>query len=275
MNTGFGFSEMLLIVGLIVVFFGSKELPALLRQIARFTAQMRRYSDRIRRELDEVARSTEPQVVPFAEQQAKKKELRSLYLSARSKLSQAEREEKSAAVMTALLELDVVKNSSMIMLYADMGAEVRTRSAISELLARGKRVVLPYCVNTSGEMSAAEIKSADTDIVIGSHNVPEPRPELRGKFFRSDLDVIVVPGVAFDLQGGRLGRGRGYYDTFLHDLRGKVPIIGVAFECQILTENLPFEYHDVPMTMVITERGIVFGAPVAGSQQYPALSPAG
>ena len=69
MNTGFGFSEILLIATLIVIFFGSKELPSLLREIAKFTAKVRRYSDRIKRELDDVTRSLDPQPVPFAEHQ--------------------------------------------------------------------------------------------------------------------------------------------------------------------------------------------------------------
>ena len=87
MNTGFGFSEMLLVLVLVVVFFGSKELPAFLREIAKFTAKVRRYSDRIKRELDEVTRSLDPQPVPpFADQQTKKEKLRTRYLSARKNL---------------------------------------------------------------------------------------------------------------------------------------------------------------------------------------------
>jgi 5-formyltetrahydrofolate cyclo-ligase len=120
-------------------------------------------------------------------------------------------------------------------------------------------------------MSAAEIFDADADIVAGANRIPEPRPELRKKFFRSDLEAVVCPGVAFDLQGGRLGRGRAYYDVFLRELRGKVPLIGIAFDCQIHKENLPFEYHDVPMDMVITESGVVAGA-AFGAGEHPSIA---
>jgi 5-formyltetrahydrofolate cyclo-ligase len=158
----------------------------------------------------------------------------------------------------------------MIMLYAEMGAEVITRPFIREMLRAGKRIVLPYVIEGGIDMGFAEIHDADADIIIGKKGVPEPRPELRTNYFRSDLEAVVCPGVAFDRQGGRLGRGLGCYDAFLRELRGKVLIIGIAFDCQIMPDKVPFDYHDIPMDMVITESGIVVGAPVA-----VAASPAG
>ena len=259
MNTGFGFSEILLIATLIVIFFGSKELPSLLREIAKFTAKVRRYSDRIKRELDDVTRSLDPQPVPFAEQQAKKKELRALYISARKKLSNEERANKSSIIGSHLMELEQVKKATMIMLYAEMGAEVITLPLINRLMNEKKRIILPYRLGGNNDLGIAEIHDTEKDIIIGKNRVPEPREELRKTFFRSDLEVVVCPGVAFDLQGGRLGRGLGCYDSFLRELRGKTPLIGLAFDCQILPENLPFEYHDVAMDKVITESGIVVG----------------
>jgi len=269
MNTGFGFSEMLVIITLILIFFGSKELPAFLREIAKITAKVRRYSDRIKRELDDVARSTEPQPVPFAEQIAKKKELRSYYASARHKLTGDEQERKSDAVMGHLLGLPTIQNATMIMVYVNIGAEVQTRKLIQELFARGKRVVIPYCLTGTTELGVAEIKNLESDVVSGVHNTLEPRSELRKTFFKSDLQVILCPGVAFDTSGGRLGRGKGYYDTFLRELRGRLPLIGIAYQCQILTETLPFEYHDIPMDIVVTEEGIVYGAPPLASATEP------
>jgi 5-formyltetrahydrofolate cyclo-ligase len=271
MNTGFGFSEILLIVTLIVVFFGSKELPRLLREIAKLSVKVRKYSDRIKRELDDVTRSIEPQQVPFAEQQEKKKELRARYISARKQLSDVERKEKSAAVIRHLMALEQVRNATMIMFYAEMGAEVITTPAIRELLNANKRIVLPYGIEGSNDLGIAEIRAIDADIVVGKHQVPEPREALRKTFFRSDLEVVICPGVAFDLQGGRLGRGRGCYDSFLRELRGKIPLIGLAYDCQLLKEPLPFEYHDIAMDKVITESGIVVGGEPTGE---PAGEPA-
>ena len=268
MNTGFGFSEILLVVVLVVVFFGSKELPAFLREIARFTAKVRRYSDRIKRELDDVTRSLDPQPDPMADHQEKKKELRLRYLSERKKLGEERRIAKSAAIAATVRECTVVKDASMIMLYAEMGAEVITRPLIGELIGLQKRIVLPYGAAGTNEMKVAEIFSVDGDIVTGAHGAPEPRAELRGRFFKSDIDAVICPGVAFDPQGGRLGRGRGCYDGFLRELRGQIPAIGLAFDCQMLTEPLPFEYHDISMDMVITESGIVVGASSEGNADH-------
>jgi 5-formyltetrahydrofolate cyclo-ligase len=265
MNTGFGFSEILLVITIVVVFFGSKELPALLRQIAKYTAKIRHYSDRIRRELDDVTRTHEPQSVPFAEQMTKKKELRAYYLAARKKIDENEREIKNTEIRNHLFSLDQIKKATMIMCYVDIGAETGTRETIRQLLNRGKRIILPYCTEGTTELGIAEIQDIDMDVVCGTMNIPEPKKELRKTFFKSDLQVIICPGVAFDIQGGRLGRGKGYYDTFLREMRGKIPIIGVAYDCQILLESLPFEYHDVAMDIIITESGIVFGAPTTSN----------
>lgn len=262
MNTGFGFSEILVIITLILIFFGSKELPAFLREIAKVMAKVRRYSDRIKRELDDVARSTEPQPVPFAEQIAKKRELRSYYIAARKKLTSEERGEKSETIKRHLLALDAVKNATMVMVYVNVGAEVETRSLIETLLDDGKRVAVPYCIEGTTELGICEVTSLERDVVTGVHGIPEPRKELRKTFFKSDLQAVLCPGVAYDGNGGRLGRGKGYYDTFLRELRGRLPLIGLAYQCQILSESLPFEYHDISMDMVVTEEGIVFGAPV-------------
>ncbi len=272
MNTGLGFTEMLLIVTLILLFFGSKELPFLLRDIAKFTAKVRRYSDRLKNELDEVTRSLDPQPVLFAEQKEKKKELRTFYIKARNQLTPEERSLKSSIICRRLMELEEVKRSAMIMMYVQMGGEVITIPAIEKLLQENKRIVIPYRIEGGNELGFAEIRNVATDIIIGKNKTPEPLPELRGKMFRSDIDLVVCPGVAFDLQGGRLGRGLGCYDTFLREFRGKIPLIGLAFDCQILKESLPFEYHDVAMDKVITESGTIEGGVLRTSGESTSFS---
>jgi len=271
MNTGLGFMEILVIITLILVFFGSKELPMFLREIAKYTAKARRYSDRIRREIDDVVRSTEPQPAPFVEQVARKKELRTRYLALRKKYTPEQRTEKSDTIIHHLLELDQIKNATMIMAYVDMGAEVQTRKFIRELLSAGKRVVIPYCIEGITDLGVAEIGNIDIDVTPGTMGIPEPRKELRRTFFKSDLQAVVCPGVAFDNNGGRLGRGKGYYDTYLRELHGRIPIVGIAFQCQIMTESLPFEYHDIAMDIIVTEDGVVFRNPtIPGDREVPA-----
>jgi 5-formyltetrahydrofolate cyclo-ligase len=134
----------------------------------------------------------------------------------------------------------------------------------------GKRVVLPYCTSPSYELGIAEIKDLEKDCITGEFNIREPAQALRGKFLKSDLDLIVCPGVAFDRYGGRLGNGKGCYDRFVNELRGKVPIFALAFDCQLTSETLPFEYHDIPMDQIITESGLVL--PGKKKTAYPVIA---
>lgn len=271
MNTGLGFTEILIIAVLILIFFGSKELPIFLREVGRLSAKLKKYSDKIKRELDDLTLSLEPKSDPFEEQKEKKKELRKNYLSARKKLSEEERYEKSKKILECLMSIDIYKKSTMIMMYVELGSEVITKPFIKDMIISGKRIILPYCIKDSNELGLAEVYDIDKDLIIGPKNVPEPSQELRKVFFKSDLQLVVCPGVAFDIYGGRLGRGAGSYDSFLREIKGKIPIVGLAFDCQIVPQSLPFEYHDVSMDMVITESGIVVGKPV----QEPTASPAG
>jgi 5-formyltetrahydrofolate cyclo-ligase len=83
---------------------------------------------------------------------------------------------------------------------------------------------------------------------------------LKGNFLKSDLDLVLCPGVAFDTRGARLGRGKHYYDNFLSELKGKIPIVGLAFSCQISNTPLPCDpYSDIRMDEVITEDGPIMG----------------
>jgi 5-formyltetrahydrofolate cyclo-ligase len=126
---------------------------------------------------------------------------------------------------------------------------------INEMLSKGKRVLVPYSRREFRSLGMGEITDLAKDIISGEGRAPEPRPELRDRFFRSDLQLILCPGVGFDIYGGRLGRGFAYYDNFLRELKSKVPIFGLAFDCQMRNEHLPFSYSDVTMDQIVTESG--------------------
>lgn len=264
MGTGIDFSEILLILVLILVFFGSKELPRFIRQSARVIGKLRGYSDKVRRELDEMTRSLDatasaPGITPTAFDQ--KNELRKKYSAARGGLAPEQRREKSAAILAALMQSPLYVKADAVMMYASVGAEVETGDAVREMLRSGRRVVMPFCMRDQATLGIAEIKDPDNDLVAGENSVPEPRPEIKNNFFRSDLRLIVCPGVGFDLHGGRLGRGKAYYDNFLREVKGRIPIVGLAFDCQIQEERLPFSYSDVPVDQIITESGVRFPRP--------------
>ncbi len=255
MITGLGFSEILIIVAVVLMFFGSKELPRFIREIAGFLTKARRYSDKLRREIDDLSRPEPP--TPTESPAMKKRKLRARYLETRKGLSEGDRREKSEQIWNNLRELEEFRTAGTVMVYVDIGSEVHTKRFFRGLREEGKRVVVPYCKIPTQEIGLAEIVDPETQLVPGAFGVPEPERSLRDNFFKSDLQLIICPGVAFDRQGGRLGRGKHYYDSFLGELRGRVPIVGLAFAGQIMDEQLPFEYHDVPMDEVVTEDGLI------------------
>jgi 5-formyltetrahydrofolate cyclo-ligase len=258
MNTGIGFSEFILIVLLILIFFGSKELPNFLKKAAQLLATVRRYSNRIKGELNSITNPIEAQMNTYVNVQLEKKnEVRKQYRTIRKSLELIARNEKTAAVHSLLKSTDEYKSATVVMIYHSAGSELSTIELIKDMFNEGKRVVLPYCIPPSYELGIAEIKDLEKDCITGEFNIREPAQALRGKFLKSDLDLIVCPGVAFDRYGGRLGNGKGCYDRFVNELRGKVPIFAVAFDCQLTSETLPFEYHDIPMDQIITESGLV------------------
>jgi 5-formyltetrahydrofolate cyclo-ligase len=258
MNTGIGFSEFILVILLILVFFGSKELPNFLKKGAQLLATVRRYSNRVKSELNSIANPIDLQPNNYVNVQSDKKdELRKKYRIARKAIDQVARDEKTASVHAYLKSTEHYKAATVVMIYHSTGSELSTIELINEMLSDGKRVLLPYCTPPSYDLGIAEIKDLKNDCIPGEFNIPEPVHSLRKKFLRSDLDLIICPGVAFDRFGGRLGNGKGCYDRFVTELRGKIPLFALAFDCQIVPDSLPFEYHDVPMDQVVTESGFL------------------
>jgi 5-formyltetrahydrofolate cyclo-ligase len=256
---GFGFSELLVVGALVLIFFGSKELPRFVRETGRMLGRLRRYSDRVRRELNEVTRSMDTTWDASKDLAERKKTARGTYLSARTALTDEQRREKSQAIRGHLQEYPDFVKAQAVMIYVSVGSEVDTGECIAEILAMKKRVVVPYTNPYGFTVGIAEITDPETQLEKGTYGIREPLKALKDNFFKSDLQLIVCPGVAFDTRGARLGRGKGCYDGFLKEVRGKIPIIGLAFECQISNELLPLDYHDVVMDQVITEEGKLIG----------------
>ena len=258
MDMGVGFTEILLILLLVLIFFGSKELPKFVRESARLFAKFRSYSDNVRRELNELSLNTGVSGPAHEDDTVRiqKRELRNKYLALRRNLTAAERSEKSRAICGHIMNTPCCQNANAIMVYVNIDSEVETREFIAAMIAAGKRILVPYTRRESRSLGLGEIRDLENDIVTGVNNVPEAKPELRDRFFRSDLQLVLCPGVCFDVFGGRLGRGYAYYDNFLRELRGRVPMFGMAFDCQIHGEHLPFSYSDIPMDQIITESGL-------------------
>ena len=158
---------------------------------------------------------------------------------------------KSAAVLEKLRRLAEFRESKVLMFYAATDQEVDTKPLLESALREGRCVVVPRIDRKAGSLVPVKIRDAGKDLVAGSYGILEPREELARPFDPGQIDLVLVPGVAFDKSGRRLGRGKGYYDRFLKTLPPRIKRYGLAFDFQIF-ESVPFGNSDVSVHHVIT-----------------------
>ncbi len=138
------------------------------------------------------------------------------------------------------------------MFYFSFGSEVETITLIKEAMSQGKVVALPLTVPKNKEMLAMKVENLNKDLTKSPFGFKEPIKERTVEIRPVDIDLVIIPGVAFDLNGCRLGRGAGYYDRFLKRVNAKTPRIALAFEMQIM-QKIPVDIHDIKVNKVITE----------------------
>ncbi len=160
----------------------------------------------------------------------------------------SERIARSYALTARLRELPVIRTGAVIHSYVGIGTEVPTLPLIEELLARGVRIACPAVIGR-GHLEQREISST-SELRHRQSGLLEPDQALCPALSPSELDAVLVPGLAFTRRGHRLGYGGGYYDAFLACCSAQA--IGVAFESQ-LVESVPVGAHDWAVDIVVTE----------------------
>lgn len=187
-----------------------------------------------------------------------KKDMRTRMLALREKLSAGERAELSAAICANVRATQAWQRARTVLCYMPIRGEVDVRALVDELWERGSRVLLPRCrPNEPGVMDVACASCAD-DLGTGSYGILEPDADACPALEDARPDLILVPGVAYDGKGFRLGFGAGFYDRFLSgDQAPGASVYGVAYAFQIL-ETLPVDPWDVPVQAVITENDILW-----------------
>jgi 5-formyltetrahydrofolate cyclo-ligase len=181
-------------------------------------------------------------------QTAAKSALRVEIKKALAAINNTERESSSLAACARLKKQDLWHNAQSILFYAPLAKELDLWPLLLEALAAGRTVALPRFSPESGRYIACSIKDTAKDLKPGKFGIREPTdacPEINLK----RLDLALVPGVAFDMGGHRLGRGGGYYDRLLAMFGG--PACGVAFDRQIV-ERVPAGPHDVQLNCILT-----------------------
>lgn len=183
-----------------------------------------------------------------------KSELRSHALALRD--AEPDRETKSRIIQERLLQLPDYQNATTILTYIGVKSEVGTGVIVQETLEEGKSMAIPYV--TDDGLRAAFILSP-MELEPSKFGLLDPVPEVRDNPERAcpidSVELFVVPGVAFDHQGGRLGHGRAYYDRMLAQAGLGARFFALAFECQVFA-SVPMTATDIPMHAVITEKQV-------------------
>jgi 5-formyltetrahydrofolate cyclo-ligase len=169
----------------------------------------------------------------------------------------ANRAARSSDLQQRLVALPEYQSASLVAAFVGVRSEVETRPLLASRLAarQGTGVVF----RTGGDLGVARILDLD-ELTEATFGLWEPRPEIASDPHRlcgaTDVDLFLVPGLAFDLHGGRLGYGRGYYDRLLSQARPDAVFLAVAFECQMVP-SVPMTTSDVPVHLIVTEDRVV------------------
>ena len=174
-----------------------------------------------------------------------KRTLRKQIRETKRQFSDKELEELSLPIISRLLSHPVIVGSKTILMYYSLHDEVNTHHAVNQLIASGKTVLLPRVVD--GENMEIRVYRSPDDLAPGRYGIMEPTGKTYTRY--EDIDVAVVPGMAFDQYGHRLGRGKGYYDRFLPKASHAYKI-GVCFDFQ-KQEAIPTDANDITMDCVL------------------------
>jgi 5-formyltetrahydrofolate cyclo-ligase len=181
-----------------------------------------------------------------------KEKLRKEIKEKRRRQSKEENRKKSKEIKEKLFGLKEYMDAKTVLFYVSYDGEVFTHDMIKEALD-DKKVVAPISNKEDCSLSLSILDSWN-DLEEGSYGILEPRKDCIKEISIDELDLIIVPGVAFDLNGNRLGHGKGYYDRLLE--KTKAISIGLAFEFQIV-KNIPTDRNDVPVDLIITENRMI------------------
>ena len=179
--------------------------------------------------------------------------------------AQENNDEVSSAAVEIFMALPEYEKAHTIMWYIDCRSETRTKPQLLAEVEKGeKKIIVPYCTedeNGENKLGLWHMESLE-EMVVGKWNILEPPKELWGnpekEVTPEELDMIMVPGVGFDRDGGRMGNGQGYYDRTMEKVRPDCFLIALCYESQLF-DNILVAPHDVYMDKVVTEKEVYIG----------------
>lgn len=180
-----------------------------------------------------------------------KQALRTLLLTKRLKQLPEKKKINDEKIVAQIKSLPEFQNANQILFYIPIQGEVDLTKIFAEYNDK-KDFVLPRVIYSTKDLNLYKINKMD-DLEKGSYEIPEPKNDLK-IIAPEDIDLVLLPGVGFSLDGHRIGYGEGFFDRLLKKIPS--PKIGIAYEFQIV-KNVPAEEHDVPVDMIITEDRII------------------
>ncbi|MBU0757845.1 MAG: 5-formyltetrahydrofolate cyclo-ligase [Nanoarchaeota archaeon] len=182
-----------------------------------------------------------------------KEKIRQEILRLRNGFSREDLDEKDISIKKRLENLDEFRKAGTVLFYVSFESEVATHSLIREALVDKKNVIVPYIEEK--EIFLSKIEDF-IELETGKFGILEPKKKFIRKANLDDVNLIIVPGIVFDMHGHRVGFGGGYYDKLL--CKTKALKIGMCYEFQIVND-VPVELHDIPVDIIVTEDRIIKG----------------
>jgi 5-formyltetrahydrofolate cyclo-ligase len=187
----------------------------------------------------------------------KKQEIRNEVLSIVGDLENQERRESQQAIEARLFEFANFLEARIALLYVNTDYQVRTMEIIKRSYDYNKLVVLPVFDPQKFEMTLFKVDHPDKDLIRGPRGILEPDTGRCKSVPIECIDIAIIPGMAMDEKGGRLGSGEGYYDRLIPQLPITTRKVGLLHECQIVP-IIPMESHDKHVDIIITEKRIIY-----------------
>ena len=184
-------------------------------------------------------------------QKQERERLRAEVLRKRDSIPPSVRSELSRRIVDRAISWIEVNQAHAVLIYLSMRSEVETEGLLDYLLVQGKIVLAPVMRMKQRDLTPHRIADAKKDLVLHPYGMLQPNRETCPSFPLNQIDLIFVPGVAFDPKGYRIGYGAGFYDRFLPQCPQAV-WIGLAYEAQIVTDTFPQPW-DVPLHQILTE----------------------
>ena len=186
-----------------------------------------------------------------------KDEIRGTIEKALAALSDKEIKDKTHRIEKRLFEFANFLEANIVLLYINSNCEVNSLQIINRCLNYKKIVILPAFVPTKYEMKLMKVDNLDTDLTLGPRNILEPDPNQCNIVPIECIDIAIIPGVAFNEKGGRIGSGDGYYDRLIPKLPITTRKVALTFEDQIVPQ-IQMEAHDRHVDIIITEKRIIY-----------------